>query len=137
VQSSEIDSAKRQLKNLKEQGTSIIAAGGDGAFDEIKFWNWLWEKNIWPIIKPDKNAREDSDSPIRNRHVKERNRIGHKKWSRKYGYGDRWPATEGIFSAVKRVFGEHIHARTEKGILQEAAIKFWAYQKLKRYGETA
>jgi len=50
-------------------------------------------------------------------------------------YGYRWPATEGIFSAVKRIFGEQIHARSELGIIQEAKIKFWGYQKMKRYGE--
>lgn len=52
------------------------------------------------------------------------------------GYGFRWPATEGIIGATKRMFGEQIHARTEIGMLQGAGIKFWAYQMLKkRYGE--
>ena len=136
VQDSEVDSAKRQIQTLKEvKKISIIEAGGDGGFDDKGLWNWLWKNGIWPVIKPDKNARENSDSTIRNRMVKERNKMGYKKWSKKYGYGYRWPATEGILSAVKRIFGEHIHAKSEIGMLQEAKIKFWAYQKLKRYGE--
>lgn len=137
IQDSEIDSAKKQLKTLKAQNISIVAAGGDGAFDEINFWKWLEKENIKPIIKPDKNAIEDSESETRNQNVKERNKIGHKKWSKRCGYGHRWPATEGIFSAFKRIFTEQIHATSEKGMLQEARIKIWAYQKLKRYGETA
>ena len=48
------------------------------------------------------------------------------------GYGHRWNATEGIFSAIKRVFEEQIKATTEKGMLQETANKIWAYQKLQR-----
>jgi hypothetical protein len=136
VQDSEVDSGKRQIAMLKNKAVPIIEAGGDGAFDDIKLWNWLFNNGIWPTIKPDKNARDDSDSPIRNRMVKERNRYGYKKWARKYDYGDRWPATEGIFSAVKRIFGEQIHAKSEVGMVQEAKIKFWAYQQIKRYGES-
>ena len=136
VQSSEIASAKKQIEELLDKGVDIRAAGGDGAFDEIDFWNWLEWKNINSLIKPDKNAREDSESVLRNLAVKWRNKNGYDKWREKTGYGCRWPATEGIFSAVKRIFGEQIHARSEIGILQEAAVKFWAYKTLKQYGES-
>lgn len=135
VQESELASAKMQLKELMAQGVNIEAAGGDGAFDEIDLWNWLEWEGITPIIKPDKNAKEDSDSLLRNLAVKYRKRCGYRKWRRKTGYGHRWPATEGIFSAVKRIFGEQLHARSEIGLTQEAGIKFWAYQRIKRYGE--
>jgi len=135
VQSSEIASAKKQIEELLDKGVGIMAAGGDGAFDEIDFWNWLDWKNIYSLIKPDKNAREDTESVLRNIAVKWRNKNGYAKWREKTGYGDRWPATEGIFSAVKRMFGEQIHARSEIGIVQEAAVKFWAYKMLKQYGE--
>lgn len=134
VQDSEIESGKRQLQKLVKNGVKIEAAGGDGAFDEIDFWNWIGKHGIEPVIKPDKNARDDSASPARNRNVKERKK-GHKKWSKKHGYGFRWPATEGILSAVKRIFGEHVSARSEKGMVQQVKIKFWAYQQMKRYGE--
>jgi hypothetical protein len=67
--------------------------------------------------------------------VKERNKLGYKKWARKNKYGNRWPATEGIFSATKTIFGEQLAATSEKGMLQEAASKIWAYQRIKRYGE--
>src|SRR3989338_2793932 len=67
--------------------------------------------------------------------VKWRSKHGYKKWREKTGYGFRWPATEGIFSAVKAVFGEELHAQSENGLIQEAGLKFWVHQKLKRYGE--
>ena len=65
----------------------------------------------------------------------ERKDLGYNLWAREQRYGYRWSATEGIFSAVKRIFGEQIHVRSEQGMIQEAKIKFWAYQRMKRYGE--
>ena len=135
VQSSEIASAKKQIEELLDKGVDIREAGGDGAFDEIDFWNWLEWKKLFPLLKTGKNAREDTESVLRNLAVKWRNKNGYKKWRKKTRYGYRWPATEGVFSAVKRMFGEQIHARSEIGILQEAAVKFWAYKTLKQYGE--
>ena len=135
IQSSEIASAKKQIEELLKKGVDIKAAGGDGAFDEIEFWNWLDWKGIYSLIKPDKNASEDTESVLRNLAVRWRNENGYNKWREKTGYGERWPATEGIFSAVKRMFGEQIHAKSEIGILQEAAVKFWAYKKLCQYGK--
>lgn len=136
IQTCEHESARRQLNSLTKKDIQIEAAGGDGSFDTIPFWNAIEQKGIRPIIKPDKNARDDSDSVWRNINVKQRDKIGHEKWVNKTGYGMRWPATEGIFSATKRIFGECLHARSEHGILQEAAIKFWAYQRIKRYSES-
>lgn len=130
IPSSESESTRNQITKLLKAGVPITAAGGDGAMDDKVFWNFLDDQRIHPIIKPDKNARTDTDSPLRNQQVKTRNRIGYKKWSKKHGYGHRWPATEGIFSAIKRIFGEQIKATSEKGMLHEAACKIWAYQRL-------
>lgn len=135
IQSSELKSAKEQLAELLYKGIKIESFGGDGSYDEIAFWNWLNYTGIEPIIKPDKNAITPSGSRERDKNVKERNDLGFEIWSREHGYGYRWPATEGIFSAVKCIFGEQIHAKTEIGMIQEAKIKFWAYQKIKRYGK--
>ena len=135
IPGSEPESTERQLLNLLTSGVDIAAAGGDGGMDSKYFWNFLNRNNINPIIKPDKNARDNTDCASRNMEVKIRNKIGYKKWSRRRRYGHRWPATEGIFSAIKRIFGEQLLAKSEKGMLQEAASKIWAYQRIKRYGE--
>jgi hypothetical protein len=136
IHESEPESAERQMVTLLKQGYSIDGFFGDGGLDKISLWNFCDDQEIPPIIKPDKNAVEDSDSTARNRAVTERNKNGYKKWARKNRYGFRWPATEGIYSATKRIFGEELSATSEKGLLQEAKLKFWAYQRLKRYGET-
>lgn len=135
VPQSEADSTKKQLKTLLVKDLKIVGVGGDGAMDEMDLWSFLEQQKIRSIIKPDKNARENSKNELRNEVVKERNEKGYKKWAKKNGYGYRWPATEGIFSAIKRIFGEQLSATSETGMTQEAAIKIWAYQKLKRYGE--
>lgn len=135
IQKSELDSAKRQLAELKHQQVRVKQFGGDGSYDEIALWNQLSYAGIEPIIKPDRNAIVPSGSRERDKNVLERNDLGYILWSRDHGYGHRWPATEGIFSATKRIFGEEIHATSEKGMVQEAKIKFWGYQKIKRYGE--
>lgn len=135
IHESEADSTKKQVEKLLGDDIKISAVGGDGSMDEMDLWDCLQQHKIWPIIKPDKNAREDSENELRNKVVKERNEKGYKKWVKKNGYGFRWVATEGIFSAIKRIFGEQLAAKTEIGLVQEAKIKIWAYQKIKRYGE--
>ena len=71
---------------------------------------------------------------MRNFSIKQRREKGHEKWKEKMGYNRRWNATEGIFSSVKRIFGEELHGTSENGLMQEAGLKFWAYQRMKRYG---
>lgn len=136
IPSSEPDSAQRQLDQLAKAGVDIEAFGGDGGFDKIELWEHLKQKRIRPIIKPDKNAKEDSDSTWRNINVKYRNQYGYEAWASRLKYGLRWPATEGIFSAIKRMFGEQLYGKTETGMTQEAKMKVWTYKKMKQYGET-
>jgi hypothetical protein len=136
IPQSEAGTAKEWIREKCRKGEMISSFGGDGAFDDIKLWSLLENKKIRAVIKPDSNARTDSDSPLRNSNVKERNRAGYKEWARAHRYGMRWPATEGIFSAVKRIFGEQLSARSELGLLQEARSKLWMYQAMKKYGES-
>jgi len=132
IPASESESTKRQLTTLLKKGAHIVAVGGDGALDDKRLWNFCSNRRLRPIIKPDQNAREDTDCALRNQEVKLRNKLGYKKWSKENGYGHRWTATEGIFSAIKRIFGEQIKATSESGMLQEAACKIWAYQRMQR-----
>jgi len=131
---SEADSTKRQAENLLAEEVNICALGGDGAMDQMALWNFLEKQGIAPVIKPDKNALDNTDNDMRNKHVKERKK-SYKKWARKHKYGMRWPATEGIFSAIKRVFGETLRATSEIGMIKEASAKIWAYTKLKQYAK--
>jgi len=135
VPTSEPDSAQRQLDKFIDAGVDIKAFGGDGGFDKITLWEYLKRKRIRPIIKPDKNARDDGKSSWRNLNVKFRNKDGYKAWASALKYGIRWPATEGIFSAIKRMYGEQLHGKSETGMIQETKMKMWVYKTMKQYGE--
>ena len=135
VPRSEPDSAQEQLDDLMDQGVEIEEFMGDGGFDKIALWEFLEEHRIKPIIKPDKNSRTDSDSSLRNANVIHRNEYGYEDWAKRSNYGKRWVATEGIFSAIKRMFGEQLAGKSEIGMVQEAKMKIWSYVELKRYGE--
>ncbi len=135
IPSSEPESAQRQLAKLIDNGVDIEAFGGDGGFDKLKLWEHLELEGIRPIIKSQKNARDDGESQTRNKQVKELKEHGYKTWASKRRYGTRWPATEGIFSAIKRMYGEQLAGKSETGMIQETKMKVWAYKTTKRYGE--
>jgi hypothetical protein len=58
--------------------------------------------------------------------VRELKKIGYKTWKKKYHYSMRW-ASEGYFSAVKRMVGENMRATSTEGMIQEVKMKFLFY----------
>ena len=135
VPSSEPDSVEKQFDELIDQGVTVDEFKGDGGFDKITLWKYFELNRVQPNIKPDKNARKDSDSSWRNINVRYRNEFGYEDWVKRTDYGQRWVATEGIFSAIKRMFGEQLAGKSEVGMVQETKMKVWSYVALKRYGE--
>ena len=134
-QCSESESAERQLGNLIGQGADIRKFGGDGGLDDISLWQLLEDHGIKSFIKPTLRANVKGPCKTRNRSARIRIKKGYKLWADRHGYGKRWPATEGIFSAMKRVFGEQLSAKRELGLIQEAKSIVWAYRKMKKFGE--
>jgi len=132
---SEPDSVEDQFDDLIDQGVKVDEFKGDGGFDKITLWKYFEENRVQPNIKPDKNARKDSNSSWRNINVRYRNEFGYDDWAKRTDYGKRWVATEGIFSAIKRMFGEQLAGKSEVGMVQETKMKVWSYVALKRFGE--
>ncbi len=89
------------------KGISISKFYGDGAFDSNEMFTSLDRLHIDPIIKIRKNASTDHvrGSMHRRKAIRTYQDLGYKEWTEQNHYGMRWPATEGIFSAVKRKFG--------------------------------
>ena len=96
---------------------------GDGAFDKREIFDHLQEKEIQPVIKTRSNAKARG-SPARANAVKEMKTLGYQR--EKYDYGRRW-AAETVFSAVKRISGEHVAATKTKNMMQEDILKFNFY----------
>ena len=134
---SEGDDASDHMKNAILRGIGISKFFGDGAFDTNSMFSLLGSQRIDPIIKIRKNAAPDryKGSKYRRRAVRRYKESGYKEWAEKSHYGMRWPGSEGIFSAVKRRFGENTVSRSIKGLLAEGYQRFWSYDVLREYGE--
>ena len=57
-------------------------------------------------------------------------------WARDKNYGKRWLGTEGIFSSVKRIFGEKTRTKTTENMYHEIKRRFWAYETMRKYAQT-
>ena len=127
------------LKNLIEQGFDIDEFFGDGSFDVHDLFDLLDQYAILSGIKIRKNASIDPDgagSWRRKQEVLKYRKLGYKKWAKQTNYGRRWTGTEGIFSAVKGIFGEETRSRNIDNMLHEVKRKFWAYDRMCQYGKT-
>lgn len=133
VGSEERDEREDARELLRKHGESISKVLMDGLHDCEDTFDTCAQNNIEPGIKIRKNA-SGKGFGVRAKEVKRYQRIGYENWSIEKGYGYRWPASEGIFSAVKRIFGEGILSHKTNAIFQEGKLKFWAYQRLKSLG---
>jgi len=108
---------------------------GDGLYDVKENFRLLDRLGIEPVIKIRKNASTRSQGCMaRKRQVIPYKKLGYKAWAKNKNYGKRWLATEGIFSAVKGIFGESVRSHKTENMYHEGKLKFWAYQTLKDYG---
>jgi hypothetical protein len=133
---SEPDAAQKHLDELIKQGFNVIDFYGDGGLDKNSLFDLCDFYLINPKIKISKDAVVNpKGSWRRNMEVKKYKKEGYKKWAKKRKYGMRWPPTEGIFSAVKRIFGDRVRSKKIENMCLEAERRFWAYQVMKRYAE--
>ena len=124
------------ISSISEKGMRIKKFYGDGAFDQSVLFERLHSLGAKPVIKIRKNATDwYRGSKYRRREVREYKEMGYERWSSLNSYGMRWPCIEGIFSAVKRKFGENTLSRSEDDLLAEGFQRFWAYDALMQYGE--
>ena len=116
-----------QAIDLCGEGTiqKILA---DGAYDRKKLFNALEKRGIHSGIKVRKNAATKSrGSPYRAECVRYREKKGgYEEWAEEMKYGMRWKV-EGVYSSVKRIFGESVRATSREGMMKEAMMKFCFY----------
>lgn len=117
------------LKNKKNIKKILL----DGFHDCENTFNLCEQSDIETGINIRSNAT-NKGLGRRPREVRLYQKLGYQEWAKKKEYGLRWPATEGIFSAVKRIFGESVQSHRKRNMYHEAKLKFWSYQKLKEVG---
>lgn len=133
---SEPEIAEKQMTKIINEGNVINNFYGDGSFDTHKLFDFCDQHKIKTVIKIGKNANPEVEgSWKRSVEVKKYKKLGYKKWAKQNEYGRRWTGTEGIFSAVKKIYGERVRAHRVDNMCLEAKRKFWAYQIIKRYAE--
>ncbi|EQD57352.1 transposase ISC1058, partial [mine drainage metagenome] len=126
---SEPETAEKHMKDAVLHGVGIREFYGDGAFDVNDLFDLLHAINAKPIVKIRKNASTDHyrGSKYRRKAIREYQGKGYKEWAEENQYGMRWPGTEGIFSAVKRKFGENCVSRSVEGLEAEGYQRLWVY----------
>jgi hypothetical protein len=137
---SESQTAAAHVRTATERGYRVRKFYGDGAYDTHDMFAVLHGTDTEPVIKIRRNAQScrrhsSGGNRYRRREVRAYRRLGYRSWAETKGYGLRWPGTEGIFSAVKRKFGENVVSRSPPGLEAEGYQRVWAYDELREYGE--
>jgi Transposase DDE domain len=117
-----IDSAQNSL-----QSGTVRKVLGDGAYDHISIFNDLEKRHISSAIKIRSNAsRRAKGSSYRAQCAREFLDAGYEEWAQRHNYGSRW-SVEGVFSSMKRIFGESVKATSINGMFHELRLKFSLY----------
>lgn len=145
--------ARKHIRKLGMRGKKVNSHYGDGKFDSNAMFNFLDKRDIEPKIPVHINASSRGSDPPRRKQARRqfglptgkkshnhyfkdterRRRRWQKRWRKEVHHGDRWPMTEGIFSAVKRKFGENVVSTEKKNMASEAIQRFWAYDVICAY----
>ena len=126
---SEPEVAQKHVREAVMKGMNVTEFYGDGAFDTNDLFTLMHQIGAKSVIKIRKNASTDRyrGSKYRRKAIREYQNNGYKQWAEDNDYGMRWPGTEGIFSAVKRKFGENCVSRSSEGLEAEGYQRIWVY----------
>lgn len=144
--------ALKHIKKLRKEGKTIKKFYGDGKFDTNEMFIELENQDSAALIPVAINASKNCSKSRRkavieqlgiigdrgtrdilHNYTKEYRRKNLEKWRKRVKHGLRWPGTEGIFSAVKRKFGENVVSRKKSNMIAEAIQRFWAYDTICNY----
>lgn len=115
------------LLEQSEKYGNVASALMDGAFDSEDGFLQLWNRNIISGIKVRENSACTGDTP---RGLYATWQISdYDSWKEGVGYGKRW-MVESVFSAIKRIFGEHVMAHSFCNMVQELKLKASLWNKL-------
>jgi len=130
----------KKFKSLVKNSGKVKKVLADAAYDSRSNFSFLKKRGIEPAIKPRKvevTPKGWIDLKGRKPSAKARGNIARKKevieytldqekWKEKKGYGQRWNV-ESLFSAFKRIFGEHARAKEFDNMVKEMQLKAFVY----------
>jgi len=121
----------RRMVSLVEQSKkfgNVIKGLMDGAYDTKYCFSYLYHDGIIPGIKVRKTSSIKTDCHPRRKAVLAQ-LYNYDLWKHSVSYGSRW-IVESVFSAFKRMFGEHVMSHKMKYMTQELKMKVCLYNKL-------
>jgi hypothetical protein len=131
VSSEKVHDGKRlkRLVNRAEESVRVGRVLADGAYDSRANFNFLAGKHIKPVIRIRKGSVPKSrGSQARKLAVIEQQSFKPRSWSRIHRFGHRW-RVEGVFSCIKRTFGEYVTAKKFVNMAREMAMKASIYNR--------
>ena len=131
----EADVAHAIMMRFIREGRKIEKFWGDGSFHTKELFRFLEENGIESAVKLRENDVDSGKNTLRDREIQNLKKLGYKKWVKEKEYGLRWNATEGIFSSVKRQFGENVRSTKPQNAMKEVEMRFWLYDRMKKYAK--
>lgn len=128
VTSEEVSDGKMLKKLVKEasENNDVSRVLADGAYDSKENFWYLDYNDIEAAIKVKKNSSGKARSCYPRKLAVLRQLSDFEKWKRSVSYGHRWIA-ESVFSAMKRMFGEYVMARSYQNSVKELFLKVSLY----------
>ena len=116
------------LVEQSKQFGNVTKTLADGAYDTKSDFSYLYHENITAGIKTRKNSSVNTDCYPRRKSVLAQI-FNYELWKHSVRYGDRWVA-ESVFSAFKRMFGEHVTSHKRENMIHELKMKVCLYNKM-------
>jgi len=107
---------------------NVVTALVDGEYDTKNDFSYLYNEGIIAGIKTRKNSSINTNCYLRRKSVLAQ-LFHYDLWTRTVRYGDRW-IVESVFSAFKRMFGEHVTSHKRENMLHELKMKVCLYNKM-------
>lgn len=106
---------------------NIIKILADGTYDAKHCFSYLYHENIIPGIKVQKTSSIKTDCYTRKSVLVQP--FNYEFWKHSIIYGDRW-IVKSMFSAFKRMFGEHVTSHKMKYMIRELKMNICLYNKM-------
>ncbi len=123
----DLDERKSARGMIRKNKKNIKKALMDGLHDCEDTFDLCAKEKIEVGIKIRENASEKGLGP-RPREVKKYKELGYEQWFKEKEYGLRWPASEAIFSGVKRIFGEFVRSHKKANMYKEAKVNYHGFR---------
>ena len=116
------------LVEQSKQFGNVTKVLADGAYDTKDDFAYLYHEDIVAGIKTRKNSSVNTNCYPRRKSVLAQ-LFNYDLWRNSVSYGDRW-IVESVFSAFKRMFGEHVTSHKRENMIHELKMKVCLYNKM-------